>query len=65
MLIPTRRAGETLMIGEDITITVREIQGSSARIGISAPSDISIDREDVFRREQLERPGSGETAGRT
>lgn len=53
------------MIGEDITITVREIQGSSARIGISAPSDISIDREDVFRREQLERPGSGETAGRT
>lgn len=65
MLVLTRRAGEALMVGGEVTVTVLEIRGNSVRIGVNAPSDINVDREEVFRRKQLERSASGETTNRT
>ena len=47
MLILTRRVGETLCIGPDITVTVLGVKGSQVRIGIAAPLDIQVDREEV------------------
>lgn len=53
MLILTRRIGETLMInGEEVTVTVLGVRGSQVRIGVKAPSDCVIDREEIFRRKQ-------------
>ena len=45
MLILTRRAGETLMIGEDVSITVLGVKGNQVRIGINAPKDVAVHRE--------------------
>ena len=50
MLILTRRPGEKLVIGEDVTITVMSIKGNQVRIGIDAPADIQIHREEVYLR---------------
>ena len=50
MLIITRKLGERIVIGDDIVVTVLEIKGSQARIGIEAPKDISIHRQEVFDR---------------
>jgi carbon storage regulator len=52
MLILTRRAGESLMIGEEITVTVLDIKGNQVRIGISAQSDVPVHREEIFNRIQ-------------
>lgn len=57
-LILTRRPGEKLMIGDDIVITVLEVRGSQVRIGISAPDDVSVDREEIYARKQAERRAS-------
>jgi carbon storage regulator len=54
MLILTRKAGEKIRIGDDIEVTVLEVNGRQVRIGISAPSGLSILREEVFRRIQEE-----------
>jgi carbon storage regulator len=56
MLILTRRVGETLMIGDDIEVTVLGVQGNQVRIGINAPKDVPVHREEVFQRirEELE-----------
>ena len=48
MLILTRKSGESLMIGEDISVTVLGVKGNQVRIGINAPKDISVHREEVF-----------------
>ncbi len=48
MLILTRKSGESLMIGEDISVTVLGVKGNQVRIGIDAPKDISVHREEVF-----------------
>ena len=48
MLILTRKTGESLMIGEDISVTVLGVKGNQVRIGINAPKDISVHREEVF-----------------
>ena len=50
MLILTRRAGETVMIGSDVTITVLGVKGNQVRIGINAPKDVAVHREEIFER---------------
>lgn len=54
MLVLSRRVGETLMIGDEIKVTILEINGHQVRIGISAPKDVSVHREEVYRRIQGE-----------
>lgn len=61
MLILTRRAGETVMIGSDVTITVLGVKGNQVRIGINAPKDVAVHREEIYDRIQSEK-GGGATA---
>lgn len=57
MLILTRRTGETLMVGHDVTVTVLGVQGNQVRIGVNAPSSVEVHREEVYERIQRERAG--------
>ena len=52
MLILTRRVGETIRIEDDISVTVLSVTGSQVRIGINAPKDVTVHREEVYRRIQ-------------
>ena len=55
MLILTRRTGESLRIGDDVEVTVMAVNGSQVRIGIKAPRNIAVDREEIAERKQRER----------
>ena len=65
MLILTRRVGETLMIGDSVTVTVLGVKGNQVRIGITAPKDVAVHREEIFQRLQKDgaEPASATSAG--
>ena len=63
MLILTRRVGETVMIGDDVTITVLGVKGNQVRVGINAPKHVAVHREEIYQRikREHETPGGGQT----
>lgn len=64
MLILTRRVGETVMIGNDVTVTVLGVKGNQVRIGINAPKDVAVHREEIYeriKREQQQGEAQGES----
>lgn len=65
MLILTRRVGETLMIGDEVTVTVLGVKGNQVRIGVNAPKDVSVHREEIYERIKREQDegSSQEVAG--
>jgi carbon storage regulator len=50
MLILTRRVGETVMIGNEVTVTVLGVKGNQVRIGVNAPKDVAVHREEIYER---------------
>jgi carbon storage regulator len=56
MLILTRRVGESVMIGEEVTITVLRVKGNQVRLGVNAPRTVSVQREEIFERIKNEGP---------
>jgi carbon storage regulator len=67
MLILTRRVGETLMIGDDVSVTVLRVKGNQIRLGVNAPKNVSVQREEIFERMKGEddepAPGDDPDAG--
>lgn len=57
MLILTRRVGETLMIGDEVTVTVLGVKGNQVRIGVNAPKEVAVHREEIYERIRKEQEG--------
>ncbi|HBO4045923.1 TPA: carbon storage regulator CsrA [Pseudomonas aeruginosa] len=55
MLILTRRVGETLMVGDDVTVTVLGVKGNQVRIGVNAQKEVAVHREEIYQRIQKEK----------
>jgi carbon storage regulator len=60
MLILTRRVGETVMIGNDVTVTVLGVKGNQVRIGINAPKNVAVHREEIYERIKREQQGDSQ-----
>ena len=63
MLILTRRVGETVMIGHDVTVTVLGVKGNQVRIGVNAPKSVAVHREEIYERIKREEQGVGAPSG--
>ncbi|MCP4289155.1 MAG: carbon storage regulator CsrA [Gammaproteobacteria bacterium] len=61
MLILTRRVGETLMIGDEVTVTVLGVKGNQVRIGVNAPRDVTVHREEIYERIKQEQLANQES----
>jgi carbon storage regulator len=61
MLILTRRVGETVMIGNEVTVTVLSVKGNQVRIGVNAPKDVAVHREEIYDRIRREDDGDSQT----
>lgn len=59
MLILTRRVGETVMIGHDVTVTVLGVKGNQVRVGVNAPKSTEVHREEIYERIKRERTEAG------
>ena len=60
MLILTRRVGETLMIGDEVTVTVLGVKGNQVRLGVNAPRTVAVHREEIYERIKREQEGGAE-----
>ena len=60
MLILTRRVGETVMIGEEVSVTILGVKGNQVRVGINAPKNVAVHREEIFERIKSEDPDAFE-----
>ncbi|MGC1387514.1 MAG: carbon storage regulator CsrA [Steroidobacteraceae bacterium] len=63
MLILTRRVGETVMIGNEVTFTVLGVKGNQVRIGVNAPKDVAVHREEIYERIKREEDHDGKSPG--
>ena len=63
MLILTRRVGEAVVIGEEVTVTVLGVKGNQVRVGVNAPKSVSVHREEIFDRIKNERQEAGDNGG--
>ena len=62
MLILTRRVGETLMVGDQVTVTILGVKGNQVRIGVNAPRDVAVHREEIYQRIQDEKSDADESS---